>query len=41
MDPDLIIVLRAFAKIAWNFWPAVLFGAAGLAWALIWERMDR
>jgi len=41
MDPDLIIVLRAFAKIAQNFWPALVFMILGLAVALIWERADR
>lgn len=41
MDPDILIILRGIAQIAWNFWPAVLFCIAGLVWALIWERMDR
>lgn len=41
MDPDLIIVLRAFAKIAQNFWPALVFMILGLTVALIWERADR
>lgn len=41
MDPDILIVLRGFLQIAWNFWPALAFIAMGLVVALIWERMDR
>lgn len=41
MDPDLIIVLRGFARIAQNFWPALVFIVLGLAVVLAWERADR
>ena len=41
MDPDLIIVLRAFIQIAQNFWPALVFIVLGLAVAMVWERLDR
>jgi len=41
MDPDILIVLRGFARIAQNFWPAMVFMILGLAVALIWERTDR
>lgn len=41
MDPDLIIVLRGFARIAQNFWPVLVFIVLGLAVVLAWERADR
>jgi len=41
MDPDILIILRAFIQIAQNFWPALVFIALGLAAVLAWERMDR
>lgn len=41
MDPDILIILRGIAQIAWNFWPALVFIALGLAVVLAWERMDR
>lgn len=41
MDPDILIILQAFLKIAWNLWPALVFIILGLAVTLIWERMDR
>jgi len=41
MDPDILIILRAFLKIAWNFWPALAFIVLGLAVVLVWERVDR
>jgi len=41
MDPDILVILRAFIRIAQNFWPALVFIALGLAVAVAWERMDR
>lgn len=41
MDPDILIILRVFLKIAWNFWPALAFIVLGLAVVLAWEQMDR
>jgi len=41
MDPDLVIVLRGLARIAQNFWPALVFIVLGLAVVLAWERADR
>ncbi len=41
MDPDILIILRAFIQIAWNFWPVLVFIALGLAVVLAWERADR
>jgi hypothetical protein len=41
MDPDILIILRAFIQIAWNFWPALVFMVLGLVASLIWERLDR
>jgi hypothetical protein len=41
MDPDILIILRGFLQIAWNFWPALVFIVLGLAVTLIWERADR
>lgn len=38
MNQDILIILQAFGKIAWNFWPAVLFGIAGLLWVASRER---
>jgi hypothetical protein len=41
MDPNILIVLRGFLQIAWNFWPALVFIAVGLIVSLVWERADR
>jgi hypothetical protein len=41
MHPDILIILQAFLKIAWNFWPALVFIALGLLGTLIWERLSR
>ena len=41
MDPDILIILRGLAQIAWNFWPALVFIVLGLAAVLAWELMDR
>ena len=41
MDPDILIILRGFALIAWNHWPVLVFIVLGLAVVLVWERMDR
>ena len=41
MDPDILIILRAFIRIAQNFWPALVFIVLGLAAVLIFEWMDR
>jgi hypothetical protein len=41
MDSDILIVLRGFLQIAWNFWPVLAFITVGLIVSLVWERLDR